>query len=161
MSKKPSTRLAGLAATASLLTGLALLVISAGVVTPWVFASAVTCVASVASLVWRATLNRRRGKIDGALSLLDGIYQGTRFVGANSQALATKRFDTNEPGRFRVEQLCKTAAGQWFHFSFTVRDGSRSAFDFEVVPFSLAEARNWLSYDLDAYKRHFGEPEIA
>lgn len=158
---KSAKRIPVLMATGSLLGGLAIPALTGWAFTWWVLVMAMVFVIAIARLVNASLLESRQRKVDAALSLLDGIYKGKRFVGSTSVAIATKRSRTPDPGLYQFEQLCKTATGQWFVFSFTVHDGPRSARDFEVTPSNDDEARYWLSQDLQAYKRHFGEPEVA
>lgn len=132
------------------------------VVSGWaLIGSAVFTVAALV-LLGQATREARLHKIEQALAQLDAIYDGRRYVGSDCVAISTRRTDNpGEVGPLCIEQLCRTRAGNWFSFRFEVREGMKKAAITGVNALTEAEARTWLESDADAYRLHFGEPELA
>jgi hypothetical protein len=109
------------------------------------------------------SLTLRNGRaIDKALSQLDVIYGGMRYLGAESEAITTRRLDNRyRPGPLYLEQLCRSKSGAWYKFRFIVVHGTGVPVDFEVQPCSEAEAALWLEREPEQYRRFFGEPKLA
>lgn len=108
---------------------------------------------------------KRNGKaIREALSTLDEVYGGLRFIGKEAEVISTIRLDDRRsPGPLAMEQLCRTHKGQWFTITFEIKNGTGIAYGLRITEtMSENEAKKWLlMFDQDVYKSMFGAiPEI-
>lgn len=104
--------------------------------------------------------NKNTQKIDKALPMLDGIFEGKKYVGKNCTVIKTNKLFL-QGHVFLANQLCKTENGNWFHFRFTLSDKNQMPFDLSVSPCDEEEVKYCLENDISTYKHHFGEPELA
>lgn len=99
--------------------------------------------------------------IDKALPQLDLIYGGMRYVGKESEVVATRTLTESKSEIVHLEQLCRTKSGTWFKFRFSLALGDTRTREHEVLPCSEDEAKVWLEREPEQYRRFFGEPELA
>lgn len=130
--------------------------------TPWLGALGVVMGwFGLTAFLRRAEGDRNRKAIQNALSNLDVIRSGLRIIGRDADAVDWRRADLpNEPGPIEVVQLCRTQKGQWFEHSFSISRDSR-VYGNRVRLLDEREARAWMSYDVKAYERVFGQAEVA
>lgn len=102
--------------------------------------------------------------VNSAISLLDGIYGGCRYIGKEAEVVTTLRVETDRYGCYLTYavQLCRTKSGHWFEFSFGTSHGGEIVFTRQTVkPLTEREARERLESDPPKYFQIFGKPEVA
>ncbi|ANJ76552.1 hypothetical protein PQH03_28275 [Ralstonia insidiosa] len=105
--------------------------------------------------------DRNLRAIESALNDLDAIVGGLRIIGRDSELVDWRRVDLpTEPGPIEVAQLCRTAKGQWFEYSFSL-SRTRRIFGDRMRLLLESEARGWLSYNVKLYEQVFGAVELA
>jgi hypothetical protein len=91
---------------------------------------------------------------------LDCMAAGLHFLGSESEMIDWRRTDNpRDSGPVQGVQLCRTRKGQWFQFRVDVHHGRAHLYSVDAL--NEAGARSWFKYDVDAYKKFFGEPELA
>lgn len=110
----------------------------------------------------KLSANRTAKAIREALSQLDEVYEGLRFVGKEADLIGTFSLYAGQ-SRVEVEQLCRTRKGKWFTIRFENKTGTGIVYALRIEQtLSEEEAKKWLmTFDKSAYKSNFGAlPEI-
>lgn len=121
-----------------------------------------TALISLSQVVSHIDEERYKIAVESTLSQLNKIQSGRLYTGRNSEVLVTKRAcPSGGNAASVVEQLCKTASGNWFLLRFSRKSLSVTIENVELIPYETAEAKQWLQDDPDTYVKVFGPPEFA
>jgi hypothetical protein len=103
---------------------------------------------------------RNWGAIQHALQGVNEFIAGQRWVGNESEILASDRLDDPAgPGPVRFEHICRTRAGSWFLLEVQVKMGC--VLHRALRPCDEATARDRLQRHQAAYVRCFGQPAVV